>query len=106
MVGSGFYLSPSAVAPYGLLAIVMWIVMGAGAICLGLTFARLARARTGDGRTVCVHAAGIRRLRGIPDRVGLLDLDLGVAAGHGARVHRGDRQFGAGAARARRSRSR
>ena len=43
MVGSGFYLSPSAVAPYGLLAIVAWIVMGAGAICLGLTFARLAR---------------------------------------------------------------
>lgn len=44
MVGSGFYLSPSAVAPYGQLAILMWIVMGAGAICLGLTFARLARA--------------------------------------------------------------
>ena len=43
MVGSGFYLSPSAVAPYGTLAIVMWIVMGAGAICLGLTFAKLAR---------------------------------------------------------------
>ena len=43
MVGSGFYLSPSAVAPYGLLAIVAWIVMGFGAICLGLTFARLSR---------------------------------------------------------------
>lgn len=42
MVGSGFYLSPAAVAPYGNLAIVIWIVMGAGAICLGLTFARLA----------------------------------------------------------------
>ena len=42
MVGSGFYLSPAAVAPYGNLAIVVWIVMGAGAICLGLTFARLA----------------------------------------------------------------
>lgn len=41
-VGSGFYVSPSAVAPYGLLAILMWIVMGVGAICLGLTFARLA----------------------------------------------------------------
>ena len=41
-VGSGFYLSPSAIAPYGLLAILMWIVMGAGAICLGLVFARLA----------------------------------------------------------------
>ena len=43
MVGSGFYLSPAVVAPYGNLAIVIWIVMGAGAICLGLTFAKLAR---------------------------------------------------------------
>ena len=43
MVGSGFYLSPAAVAPYGNLAILIWMVMGAGAICLGLTFARLAR---------------------------------------------------------------
>ena len=43
MVGSGFYLSPAAVAPYGNLAILSWIVMGAGAICLGLTFAKLAR---------------------------------------------------------------
>jgi basic amino acid/polyamine antiporter, APA family len=43
MVGSGFYLSPAAVAPYGNLAILAWIVMGAGAICLGLTFAKLAR---------------------------------------------------------------
>jgi len=42
MVGSGFYLSPTAVAPYGNLAILSWVVMGAGAICLGLTFARLA----------------------------------------------------------------
>src|SRR5689334_25286037 len=43
MVGSGFYLSPAAVAPYGNLAIIVWILMGAGAICLGLTFAHLAR---------------------------------------------------------------
>ena len=43
MVGSGFYLSPAAVAPYGNLAILAWIVMGAGAACLGLTFAKLAR---------------------------------------------------------------
>ena len=43
MVGSGFYLSPSALAPYGMLAILAWVVMGGGAICLGLTFARLAR---------------------------------------------------------------
>ena len=43
MVGSGFYLSPAAVAPYGNLAILIWLIMGAGAICLGLTFAKLAR---------------------------------------------------------------
>ena len=43
MVGSGFYLSPAAVAPYGPLAIAMWVVMGAAAICMGLAFARLAR---------------------------------------------------------------
>jgi arginine:agmatine antiporter len=42
MVGSGFYLSPTAVAPYGLLSVVVWAIMGVGAICLGLTFARLA----------------------------------------------------------------
>jgi APA family basic amino acid/polyamine antiporter len=49
MVGSGFYLSPAAVAPYGTLAIVMWAVMGGGAICLGLTFARLARMAPATG---------------------------------------------------------
>ena len=49
MVGSGFYLSPSAVAPYGLLAIAAWILMGVGAICLGLTFARLARMAPATG---------------------------------------------------------
>jgi arginine:agmatine antiporter len=42
MVGSGFYLSPAAVAPYGNLAILTWLVMGGGALCLGLTFAKLA----------------------------------------------------------------
>jgi basic amino acid/polyamine antiporter, APA family len=49
MVGSGFYLSPSAMAPYGVLAILSWIVMGAGAICLGLTFAQLSRLSPATG---------------------------------------------------------
>ena len=49
MVGSGFYLSPSAVAPYGTLAILAWIVMGGGAVCLGLAFARLARMAPATG---------------------------------------------------------
>ena len=49
MVGSGFYLSPSAVAPYGVLAILSCIVTGIGAICLGLSFARLARIAPATG---------------------------------------------------------
>ena len=49
MVGSGFYLSPAAVAPYGNLAVLAWIVMGAGAACLGLTFAKLARLAPATG---------------------------------------------------------
>ena len=49
MVGTGFYLSPAAVAPYGTLAILGWIVMGVGAVCLGLTFARLARMAPATG---------------------------------------------------------
>jgi arginine:agmatine antiporter len=49
MVGSGFYLSPSATAPYGAIAILAWIVMGVGAGCLGLVFARLARSAPATG---------------------------------------------------------
>jgi len=49
MVGSGFYLSPAAVAPYGNLAILVWMIMGVGAICLGLTFAKLARLAPATG---------------------------------------------------------
>jgi APA family basic amino acid/polyamine antiporter len=49
MVGAGFYLSPSALAPYGLLAVFAWIAMGIGAGCLGLAFARLARMAPATG---------------------------------------------------------
>lgn len=49
MVGSGFYLSPASLAPYGLLAVVGWLVMGFGAVCLGLVFARLAHSCPATG---------------------------------------------------------
>ena len=49
MVGSGCYLSSSALAPYGNLAVLAWVVMGAGAICLGLVFAKLARLAPATG---------------------------------------------------------
>src|SRR5918995_1579501 len=40
---------PSALSPYGVLAILAWIVMGIGAGCLGLAFARLARIAPATG---------------------------------------------------------
>ena len=45
MVGSGFFIAPSALAPYGTTAIIGWGVMAFGAVCLGLVFARLAASR-------------------------------------------------------------
>jgi APA family basic amino acid/polyamine antiporter len=49
MVGSGFYLSPAAVAPYGWMSVIAWAVMAGGAVCLGLVFARLARLAPATG---------------------------------------------------------
>jgi APA family basic amino acid/polyamine antiporter len=43
MIGSGIFLLPSSLAPYGMLAIAGWVVTALGAICLALVFARLAR---------------------------------------------------------------
>lgn len=41
MIGSGIFLLPSSLAPYGMLAVAGWVVTAAGAICLALVFARL-----------------------------------------------------------------
>ena len=43
VVGSGFFLAPAALAPYGTVALIGWVVMSIGAMCLGLVFARLGR---------------------------------------------------------------
>ena len=45
-------------------------------------------ADTGDRWPVCVHAIGVRGFRGVPRRLGILDLDLGVAAGDRCRARR------------------
>jgi APA family basic amino acid/polyamine antiporter len=43
MVGSGVFLLPASLAPYGGLSLAGWLVSAAGAIALALVFARLAR---------------------------------------------------------------
>jgi APA family basic amino acid/polyamine antiporter len=43
MIGSGVFLLPASLAPYGTISIVGWLFTSAGAILLALTFARLSR---------------------------------------------------------------
>ncbi len=50
MIGSGIFLLPASLAPYGLNAMIGWGVTIAGALCLAFVFAALARAMP--------HAAG------------------------------------------------
>jgi len=49
MIGSGVFLLPATLAPYGLLGFGGWIVSGAGSIALGLAFGRLASRTSRDG---------------------------------------------------------
>jgi basic amino acid/polyamine antiporter, APA family len=44
MIGSGFFLLPATLAPFGWNGVAGWIVTTAGAVCLAFVFARLARA--------------------------------------------------------------
>jgi APA family basic amino acid/polyamine antiporter len=44
IVGSGVFLLPASLAPYGIFAVVAWVLTAAGAVALALTFARLSRA--------------------------------------------------------------
>ena len=42
-MGSGVFLLPASLAPYGATSVIAWLVSAAGALCLGLVIARLAR---------------------------------------------------------------
>src|ERR687884_12564 len=41
MIGSGVFLLPASLAPYGGMSLVGWFVSAGGAICLALVFAQL-----------------------------------------------------------------
>jgi len=43
MIGSGIFLLPAALAVYGGISLVGWLVSGAGAFCLAMVFARVSR---------------------------------------------------------------
>ena len=43
MIGSGIFLLPASLAPYGSISIVGWLITSAGAVALAVVFSRLAR---------------------------------------------------------------
>ena len=58
MIGSGIFLLPSSLAPYGLNSIVAWLLSAAGAIALAVVLSRLSRAfPEGGGPYAYTHAA-------------------------------------------------
>ena len=64
MIGSGFFIAPSVLAPYGATAIIGWGVMALGAVCLGLMFARLARIAPATGGPYAYTYMGFGRFAG------------------------------------------
>ncbi|MDR6626428.1 APA family basic amino acid/polyamine antiporter [Caulobacter segnis] len=44
MIGSGVFMLPASLAPYGWNAVIAWLITIGGALCLALVFARLAHA--------------------------------------------------------------
>ena len=89
MVGSGVFLLPASLAgTAGPISMFGWVFTGAGAILLALVFANLGRALPRTGGPYAYAQAGVRRLRRLPDRVGLLDRGLGRQRGDRRRVRR------------------
>ena len=86
MIGAGMFLLPAALAPYGMNAVIGWLITIAGALCLAFVLAELpARDRGGPyayTREAFGPTAGLHR------DVELLDLDLDRERGHRHRRHR------------------
>ena len=58
MIGSGVFLLPASLAPYGAVSILGWLFTSGGALLLALTFARLSRRVPGAGGPYTYTRAG------------------------------------------------
>ncbi len=83
MIGSGIFLVPSALAPFGWTGVAAWLIGTGGALTIAYTLARLAAATPGGERRAGGGGRGPRAAAGAAGRVELLD--------RGAGGERGDR---------------
>lgn len=65
MIGSGVFLVPSALAPYGWTGVVAWVVSIAGTLAIGWTLSRLAATMPDVSGAIAVTAAVIGPLPGV-----------------------------------------
>ena len=87
MIGSGIFLLPASLAAFGPISLVGWTVTSIGALVLAVIFGRLSRIVTKTGGPYAYTEAGVRRVRRLHHRLGLLDraLDRQRRGGGGAR---------------------
>ena len=49
VIGAGFFLTPAVLARFGMVAVLGWILLAIGAMCIGIVFARLSAANPSAG---------------------------------------------------------
>ena len=64
MIGSGVFLLPASLAPYGAVSLVGWLVSATGSVLLALVFARLAAANPASGGPYAYTRAAFGDLAG------------------------------------------
>lgn len=65
MIGSGIFLMPVGLAPFGWTAVAAWVVSIAGAVCLAFTMARLAQTMPQATGAVAITGAALGELPGV-----------------------------------------
>ena len=81
-IGSGVFLLPASLAPYGLNSVIAWGFTACGAILLAIVFAQLSRAFPQAGGPYAYVQSGLWTLSRLHRGVGILDFDLGRQRQH------------------------
>jgi APA family basic amino acid/polyamine antiporter len=65
MIGSGIFMMPAALAPFGWTGTVAWIISVAGALCIAFAMARLAQVMPRASGAVAITGAALGELPGV-----------------------------------------
>ena len=82
MIGSGIFLLPANLAPYGLNAIWGWVITIGGAMCLATVFAAWPRRCRMPAGPMTMSRGAMGAAARLPRHVELLDFHLGDQRGH------------------------